>query len=138
MFVFSAWETLFMVSMAMSYFYSWQTYSIESAEVTPVELREVFRHTAMELRARREWICQTRICQGLHALCGPILAKLEGLFGRGGNLAAGQRFTYKGDGAEDDRMNSFSAGRVPASPRQRNFDFEDDDDELLSFDDLKR
>jgi len=57
MFVFSAWETLFMVSMAMSYFYSWQTYSLESAEVNPVELSEVVRHTAAELRSGRQWIC---------------------------------------------------------------------------------
>jgi len=52
MLVFTASETLFMVSMAMSYFYSYQTYSIDnftpggeksSADaVVGVELREVF------------------------------------------------------------------------------------------------
>jgi len=29
MLVFTASETLFMISMAMCYFYSWQTYSVE-------------------------------------------------------------------------------------------------------------
>lgn len=48
MFIFSACETLFMFSMAMSYFYSWQVYSDPEAngisehdEVVACDFREV-------------------------------------------------------------------------------------------------
>lgn len=44
MFCFSAWETLFLVSMAMSYFYSWQTYSVDQTEVAHVGFRECINH----------------------------------------------------------------------------------------------
>lgn len=40
MFCFSAWETLFLVSMSMSYFYSWQTYSVDQSEAAQVGFRE--------------------------------------------------------------------------------------------------
>jgi len=59
MFFFSVWETLFLLSMAMSYFYSWQTYSNNDhvpeddmefegsksqpkVECTPVSFKEAF------------------------------------------------------------------------------------------------
>ena len=52
MFLFSCCETFFMVSMAMSYFFSWQTYSLNTGindakvmEVVPVSFREVLWHT---------------------------------------------------------------------------------------------
>ena len=70
MFLFTASECLFMVSMAFSYFYSYQTYAIdhfqEGAEksakdvVVGVEFREVLSHVATKIEVLR-WRCCLRV-----------------------------------------------------------------------------
>jgi hypothetical protein len=84
MFYFSIWETLFMVSMAMSYFYSWQTYSLNDmltkngpldcskAEVVGVTFREVLRHSRNRLLYNLHVLCLSSACVGLSQMLNPL------------------------------------------------------------------
>ena len=82
MFLFSICETVFMSSMAMSYFYSWQTYSVsqdslnrkshssmssaerdkQRPEVVEVGFRDVLFETIDDLQVLFNNILQTELC----------------------------------------------------------------------------
>ena len=80
-----------MVSMAFSYFYSYQTYAIdnfkEGAEkssrevVVGVELREVLNHVVTKIEVLK-WPC----CIRLQTFIQPLFDKAEQLTGKGGSM----------------------------------------------------
>ena len=65
MFCFSACETLFLLSMAMSYFYSWQTYSFDETEVVAVDMRDVMKHSKIIAKYYWRRMCMSKVCSGL-------------------------------------------------------------------------
>lgn len=94
MFFFSACETLFMISMAMSYFYSWQTYSVDPHEVEPVDFWGAMKDSSDHMSFIFRYINNTRLCLTISRIIEPISSRLETIFGRGGNLAAGNKMPY--------------------------------------------
>lgn len=97
MFLFSICEAVFMCSMAMSYFYSWQTYSVKidsqskkhlqqmsqserekhKPEVIPVGFREVLIETVDDLQATMIKVIESNSCQTLKRYLEPVLVHLE-------------------------------------------------------------
>ena len=95
MFVFSVFETVFMVGMALNFFYSWQSYSstVQEGEVMPevvaIPLRQVADLILQNAQARwRHFISSGPIATTLN-LVQPILKRLEQMTGRGGQLTNG-------------------------------------------------
>ena len=92
-----------MVSMAMCYFYSWQTYAVapensDEAEVwdqvVAVELAEVVRSVSASFAACWRSLLNTVICQKILTVSEPLLTKLEGFTGRGGYLSSAQSSSF--------------------------------------------
>mmetsp|Transcript_8341 Transcript_8341/g.13953 ORF Transcript_8341/g.13953 Transcript_8341/m.13953 type:complete len:257 (+) Transcript_8341:321-1091(+) len=95
MFQFSLCETTFMVSMAMSFFFSWQTYSlneplaylggdslkveskIQEFEVLPVSFAEVFKYSRNQLYFWWQYLCFSRACIRLQFILDPVFLALE-------------------------------------------------------------
>ena len=97
MFMFSIFETIFMCSMSMSFFYSWQTYSIEDSkslssaerekhkpEVIEVGFREVLIKTGDLVSENVNYVIGSSFCEKCKTFLDPILSRLEDITGRGG------------------------------------------------------
>ena len=105
MFLFSICETFFMVAMAMSNFYSWQTYSggydpnsNEEQELIPVGFRQVYAESLIEFQTRWKSMCGSNLCVKLQTICDPIFLKLEQFTGRGGIIGSmNRKFNYDDD-----------------------------------------
>jgi hypothetical protein len=88
MFIFAVWETLFLTSMALGFFYSWQTYSKMEDEVEEVALREVWADSVEGLKRCLDTLCMSRPIQIIMYALQPILDKLEKMTGPGGYLGS--------------------------------------------------
>jgi len=105
MFLFSICETVFMVSMAMSNFYSWQTYSggydpnsKEDQELIPVGFRQVFAESLIKFQAKWKEMCSSNLCVKMQQVCDPVFSQLEQFTGRGGLvLNINRKFNYDDD-----------------------------------------
>ena len=82
-----------MVSMALSYFYSWQVYSdpsnpevSEKDEVVACDLKEVAEQTLEQIRESYDKCCASEGLKRIMMTVQPLVQKMEGLTGRGGNL----------------------------------------------------
>ena len=92
MFVFSVFETVFMVATALNFFYSWQTYASASEpgstpEVIEVPLRSVSSYFLADLKSILGLVCECRPLSIFFDSMQPGLGRLERLTGRGGNMA---------------------------------------------------
>ena len=88
MFLYTASESLFMISMAMCFFFCFQTYAVEphslkakKGGVISVEFREVMSHVADRVLA------STPFSDRLLPFLSPFLHRLEGITGKGGHMA---------------------------------------------------
>lgn len=133
MFMFSICETIFMCSMSMSFFYSWQTYSHEDGkamssaerekhkpEVIEAGFREVLVSTGDFLSEKANQLLRSGFCEKCKIVLDPILGKLEGLTGRGGNMTQGQYSSIAMSQMRND------------SPSKSFIDYQDDDDEIVN------
>ena len=92
-----------MSSMAMSFFYSWQTYSFQDGkqlssaekekmkpEVIDVGFREVLVQTGDNISSLVTDILNSNCCEQIKYFLDPLLIRLEVITGRGGNMTQGQ------------------------------------------------
>jgi len=86
MFFYTASETLFLISMAMTYFYSWQTYSADIGEVVDVQYTRVLQEVFSDFKAVIGVIMSTFVCRRVMEVVG----KMEQIAGKGGHMASGQ------------------------------------------------
>ena len=128
MFVFSGCETLFMLSMAMSYFYSWQVYSdpdangvSENDEVMACDLKEVIDSSIESFKSGFNRCCQSPLLLSVMTSVQPLTDRLEKFTGRGGNLrATGFSKKYdRLDGDEEASLNHFEVESPQKDVRQR-------------------
>lgn len=132
MLVFSASETLFMVSMALCYFYSWQTYSVEltaqeqqqyarggcsSASsmnkdvIVAVHISEVLHAMTCSFINCLSIIAQTRLCQMLASLFEPLIQRFQLFMIRNSPESKGYGQIKKDlhyDGVESHQFNNYS------------------------------
>lgn len=90
MFLFSVWESLFLISMALGFFFSWQTYSRVKDEVHEVTLQEVYTEVIDNFGAAYDRICTSKAVGAFMKVIQPLLDKLEEITGRGGILSVGR------------------------------------------------
>ena len=94
MFIYSIWESVFLVSMALGFFYSWQTYCKIEGEVEQLKLREVVKNTREDFAVFYDKLCMSQTLNKLMYWLAPLLEKLEHLTGRGGNLRYNGSYDY--------------------------------------------
>lgn len=97
MFIFSVWESVFLVSMAFGFFYSWQTYCEMDNEIEPTTLMEVFQQTKEGLGKIYRALCFSKSLGEFMSILTPPLDALEKFTGRGGNLRSGYGTDKKND-----------------------------------------
>ena len=59
-------------------------------DVYPVEYGEALHHLFRRFNVCGDAILKTSLCIRFQQICDPVLSKLEGVFGFGGNLNAGK------------------------------------------------
>lgn len=151
MFFFTASETLFMVSMALCYFYTWQTYSLNDEQlneveisyvhdVYPVEYGEAVRHMMRRFNVCGDSIMRTSLCVRIQQICEPVLNKLETVTGFGGNLNSGssKRNSKKNgsdrDGYENLDMTNITEDGSVEDDEERKMLWPQNDNDVQSFD----
>lgn len=75
MFLFTASETLFMVSMAMCYFFSYQTYSVEHPYKNPKNQNDVI------LAVTVSEVIMAKLGVNVESMFTPVTSRLEQMFG---------------------------------------------------------
>lgn len=101
MFIFSIYETVFMVATALNFFYSWQTYSEPASlalddphrgkqpEVLSVPLRDILDEMLQDVQAKFRAFYQSRPVQFILGMLAPLISSTEKFTGRGGILTNG-------------------------------------------------
>ena len=127
MFIFSIWESLFLVSMALGFFYSWQTYSQIENEVNDMTLREVYYSTIVDMKQAYDKLCFSTTLGKIMFFVSPVMEKLEQITGRGGNLRYNgnyQTIPYhhkkKDDDSAEDSDSIQLVGNTDSNSRRKN------------------
>ena len=96
MLVFTASETIFMTSMALCFFFTWQTYAVDTDcfdsvsfqkdIIVGVHFSDVMVSVAAALIEKQKELSETKGCMRFSRVFEPFINGLEAVIGRGGTL----------------------------------------------------